>query len=96
MPHPFRSIALIACAVFGASLAPTAFAENDTIPPSQLEQRFKAADKDHDGKLTRAEADAGMPRVAKNFDRLDQEKKGYLTLDQLKSAMATMADRGGK
>ncbi|MEC5216602.1 hypothetical protein RCH09_001554 [Actimicrobium sp. GrIS 1.19] len=85
MPHPFLSTGLIACAVFGATLAPSAFAANDAPSAAMLEQRFKAADKDHDGKLTRAEAEGGMPRVAKNFDRLDQEKKGYLTLDQLTS-----------
>ena len=36
---------------------------------AQLEKRFKEADKDGDGKLTLDEAEAGMPRVAKNFAR---------------------------
>jgi Ca2+-binding EF-hand superfamily protein len=53
---------------------------------TELEQKFEAADKDGDGKLTKAEADAGMPRVAKNFKRLDKDGKGYVTLDQLKAA----------
>jgi len=26
-----------------------------------------------------------MPRVAKVFDKIDTEKKGYITLDQLKA-----------
>ena len=56
------------------------------VDTADLEKRFAAADKDADGKLTKAEADAGMPRVAKNFDRLDKDKKGYVTLDQLKAA----------
>ena len=27
-----------------------------------------------------------MPRVAKNFDRIDKDKKGYVTLDEIKAA----------
>ena len=63
----------------------------DPAPSSQVTQaieKFKAADKDGDGKLTLEEAKAGMPRIAQNFDKLDTEKKGYLTLDQVKAAAA--------
>lgn len=64
---------------------------SDPAQSSQVTQaieKFKAADKDGDGKLTLAEAKAGMPRIAANFDKLDTEKKGYLTLDQIKAAAA--------
>ena len=54
-----------------------------------IEERFKAADKDHDGKLTLPEAKAGMPRVAKGFDKIDKDKKGYVTVDQIKAFAAT-------
>ena len=30
-----------------------------------------------------------MPRVAKNFAEIDKDKKGYVTLDEIKAAMAT-------
>ena len=63
----------------------------DPAPSSQVTQaieKFKAADKDGDGKLTLEEAKAGMPRIAQNFAKLDTEKKGYLTLDQVKAAAA--------
>lgn len=53
--------------------------------PQKIEARFKAADVNHDGKLTREEAKAGMPRVAKAFDKIDVEKKGYITLEQLQA-----------
>lgn len=53
-----------------------------------LEDRFAAADKDHDGKLTKTEADAGMPRLAKNFDKVDADKKGFVTLDEVKTYAA--------
>jgi Ca2+-binding EF-hand superfamily protein len=57
---------------------------------SMMEGRFKAADKDGDGKLTRDEAKAGMPRVSSNFDKIDKGGKGYVTLDEIKAAMAVM------
>jgi hypothetical protein len=31
-----------------------------------------------------------MPRVAKHFDEIDKDHKGYVTLDQIKAAMAAM------
>ena len=37
--------------------------------------------------MTVEEAKAGMPRVAENFDKIDKDKKGYVTLDQIKSLM---------
>jgi Ca2+-binding EF-hand superfamily protein len=56
-----------------------------------LEQRFKAANKSGDGKLTREEAKAGMPKVARNFDKLDIDHKGYLTVEDIKAAMKAEA-----
>jgi|LauGreDrversion4_2_1035121.scaffolds.fasta_scaffold117024_2 Ca2+-binding EF-hand superfamily protein len=53
---------------------------------ANVDKRFAEADKDGDGKLTREEAEA-MPRVSKNFDKLDADKQGYVTLAQLKDAM---------
>ncbi len=52
----------------------------------QIDDRFSQADKNHDGKLTLEEAQAGMPKVAANFDKIDTQKKGYVTVDQIKAA----------
>lgn len=49
----------------------------------EIKARFIAADADHDGKLTLAEATKGMPRIAANFAKIDTAKKGYLTLDEV-------------
>ncbi len=57
---------------------------------AMMESRFAAADKDKDGKLTLAEAQAGMPRVAANFSKIDRAGKGYVTIDEIKAAMASM------
>lgn len=51
----------------------------------QAEERFAAADKNKDGKLTLEEAKAGMPRIASSFSKIDVEKNGYVTLDQIKA-----------
>ncbi len=55
----------------------------------ELDTRFAAADKNADGKLTLEEAKAGMPRVARAFDKIDQTKQGYITLDQIKTMKAS-------
>lgn len=72
-------------ALFGA----TVLAQTNTAVPSvptedqEVVARFKAADKNGDGKLTLEEAEAGMPRVAMAWDKIDVDKKGYITLEQL-------------
>ena len=46
---------------------------------------FKKMDTDGDGKISRAEA-AKFPKLAENFDKLDTNKDGFLTPDELKAA----------
>ncbi|HTJ95216.1 MAG TPA: EF-hand domain-containing protein [Pararobbsia sp.] len=53
----------------------------------QLQGRFAAANTTHDGKLTQAQALAGMPMVAKHFDEIDVNKAGYVTLAQIETYM---------
>ena len=54
---------------------------------TELETRFKAADKNADGKLTLQEAKDGMPRIADAFTHIDTDKKGYVTLEQIKTVV---------
>ncbi len=49
----------------------------------QLQTRFANANTTRDGKLTREQAAAGMPMVAKHFDEIDTQKLGYVTLAQI-------------
>lgn len=61
-----------------------------------LHQRFVAADKDGNGQLTRAEAQAGMPRVYGAFDQIDTTRKGYVTEAEITAAIAArLASRRG-
>ena len=47
---------------------------------------FKKADKDNDGTLDRKEAKA-MPRVDKNFDAIDADKDGTVSLEEIHTYM---------
>ena len=58
-------------------------AEIDPDTLATLKSRFAAADKNGDGKLTREECEAGMPRIYRGFDKIDSDNKGYITLDQI-------------
>lgn len=49
-------------------------------------QRFDQSDTDKDGKLSLAEAKAGMPQIAQIFAVLDTRKHGYLTRDEVAAA----------
>jgi hypothetical protein len=72
---------------FAALLAGTAFA-SDT-PRSDAPRAMKA-DKDGDGRVSRAEAtNSGAERSGKWFDKLDLDKDGYVTQDEMKQARET-------
>ncbi|MBV8271175.1 MAG: calcium-binding protein [Cupriavidus sp.] len=58
---------------------------------AKFTEKFNAADADHDGKLTRDEAQASMPEVAKDFDKIDAKKKGYVTQKQIGAYYAAKA-----
>ncbi len=84
MKRQIGVVALVtAMAIFGASAA-------HAQSVAQMESGFAAADKDGDGKLTRDEAKAGMPRVYANFAKIDRSGKGYVTVDDIKAVMAAM------
>jgi Ca2+-binding EF-hand superfamily protein len=84
---------IISSAFAFALVALSGLSAAQTIDPAtqakltELETRFKAADKNADGKLTLQEAKDGMPRVADAFSHIDIEKKGYVTLDQIRAIM---------
>ena len=71
-----------ALAVSGHCLSQTA----ESVTDKRIEQKFKAADTNHDGKLTLQEAKDGMPKVAANFRKIDTEARGYVTIEQIKAA----------
>lgn len=63
---------------------------------AKMDQRFKKADSDGSGTLSRAEAEQGMPMLAKNFDRVDTNKDGQVTRDELAAARKKQGESRGQ
>jgi hypothetical protein len=61
-----------------------------------LTLRFAAANVTNDGRLTREQAEAAMPLVAQNFDAIDADGKGYVTLSEIQGFMAQRRAAGGQ
>ena len=76
--------------VIAALSSATAFAADPPLTgrAKEIAERFAAADKNHDGKLTLEEAKAGMPRIAEAFEKIDTDDRGYLTLAQIQEVAA--------
>ena len=60
---------------------------------AELQKRFTAADTNADGRLSRDEAKGGMPRIYSNFDAIDVERTGAVSLEQI---AAFAAKQGGR
>ncbi len=54
-------------------------------------ERFKRADTNGDGRLSREEAQKSMPQLARDFDRIDANKDGMVTLEELEAARKARA-----
>ncbi len=48
-----------------------------------LHQRFEQANTTHDGHLTEEQAKLGMKSVARHFDVIDKDHKGYVTEEDI-------------
>ncbi|HEX7558960.1 MAG TPA: EF-hand domain-containing protein, partial [Usitatibacter sp.] len=53
---------------------------------------LKKLDTDGDGRISRAEAQAA-PRLAANFDAIDANKDGFITMEELAAAHAKRAPK---
>lgn len=70
--------------------ATSAFAEAPADAPrgeraQKMLERFKAADSNGDGKISREEANASLPRIARHFDEIDTNKDGFITKEELRA-----------
>jgi hypothetical protein len=62
----------------------------------QRGERLKAADKDGDGAISKAEADAaGMKGLSKHFDKIDANKDGKITREEMRAARKARHDHKG-
>ena len=52
----------------------------------RFQQRFQQANTSGDGRLTQSQARSGnMPMVAKRFNEIDVDHKGYITMDDVRA-----------
>ncbi len=67
-------------------------------PHMNMRERFEAANVTRDGRLTREQAEAaGLRGIARNFDQIDMDRKGYVTLQDLRAfAQARRAQKMGQ
>lgn len=85
-----------ACTLLSLSLAPTVLAQQRQLSAEQkqaVQERLRSADSNGDGFIDRAEADAGLPRIARRFDQIDSDDDGRLSPDELKALGAQFAQR---
>lgn len=82
-----KNISLIGAILLIFITAP-AYAD-DATRNKEIQERFAKCDINHDGKLTRNEANGCMPRVYDHFSRIDQQNKGFVTLLEIEK----LADR---
>ena len=89
---PVTAALLLAGGLAASLTAPLASAQSSMSSTAQgehgIETKFNAANTTHDGRLTKAQADAGDIRgVSRNFAEIDKDKKGYVTLADIKHWM---------
>jgi Ca2+-binding EF-hand superfamily protein len=58
-----------------------------------LQDRLRAADSNGDGLIDRAEAEANLPRIAKNFDKLDANGDGKLSPEEMRAMATQLGER---
>lgn len=92
MQHPLAAgiaLSVLLSANLAFAQAPASAPATPAAPMTAKEakqlyaEKFAAADTNHDGKLTREEAQAGMPDVYAHFGEIDRKKKGYVTKKQI-------------
>lgn len=82
----------VACALLAVST--NAIAQQLTPAQKQaMADRLKTADSNGDGFISKAEADAKLPRIAKNFAKLDLNRDGVLSPEELKAVAHMIAER---
>ncbi|HEX7112274.1 MAG TPA: EF-hand domain-containing protein [Mizugakiibacter sp.] len=81
---PVRAAALL---IVAAMLLPLAACAQDGSRAQRFaakaQQRFDAADTNHDGMISRDEAQQGLPRIAQHFDDVDTNHDGQLSREEL-------------
>jgi len=85
--NPFRACLAVAFLMPLLAFAQERQSSDAKRARSELaEERFAAADANHDGYVSRAEAEKSLPTVAAHFDKIDANGDGHLTRDEFREA----------
>ena len=84
---------LLAAAMFSLTANAQAAASKSTHPHATMQQRFEQANVTHDGHLTLDQAKTGYKSIVRHFDAIDQDKKGYITEDDIRASSPVSATR---
>jgi len=79
----FRTTTTAAMLAFGTLTALAVHA----APGADGQKKMQTIDNNRDGKISRDEADV-HPRLAKRFERIDTDKDGFITPQEMKAAQA--------
>ena len=97
--HTLALSSVVAMMTLGAGHVYAGAATGTNAHPMKkaIVEHIKAADTNNDGLISRAEADASLPKVAKHFDQLDTNKDGQISAAEFKAGhekVKAMHDKG--
>ena len=81
--HPKIHLPASLIAALLLSLSPAFAASPGT--DARLSAQFKQADVDRNGMLSRAEAERGVPQLAKHFDAIDANRDGQISAEEIRA-----------
>ncbi|QWE03653.1 EF-hand domain-containing protein [Polynucleobacter sp. JS-JIR-II-50] len=76
---------IVATAVSFFVAIPLLALADDASRDKEIAERFAKCDVNHDGKLTREEANGCMPRIYDHFSYIDSSNKGYVTVAEIQA-----------
>jgi hypothetical protein len=74
-----QALTTIAALTLAAGLSPAHAGADSSAPEVQPSLNMSKADKDADGRISRAEAASSDPKLAKKFDVVDADRDGTLS-----------------
>jgi len=63
---------------------------------ARMAERFRKADADGNGALSRTEAEKSMRRMVRHFDTIDANRDGQITMDEVMAARKARGSRKGR
>ncbi|WP_216863795.1 EF-hand domain-containing protein [Polynucleobacter sp. JS-Safj-400b-B2] len=58
---------------------------DDASRDKEIAERFAKCDTNHDGRLTKEDAEGCMPRIYDHFSYIDSTNKGYVTVAEIQA-----------